>query len=262
MSLGLMLLLVACGPKNAAVAAPSAPVAIEARDIEARALEELAVAIEQRDDAAELQVRGAELARALAVGSADAHTREAAVELLLLLRDAPLNEEVPAESGKDTGLGAVAEDPLLDPEIVDTGFDTGASSNDPDLDPSGQAADARVAELIAEDQRELARAALRAGDWLGAVDALEPLKNTPSWASVEPYYIEAVDGWVGAERERIGQDYVATRGLPRAERLNALRGVRDDLDALVRTWPDSAYEEPLRNNLARVERELAELDGL
>ena len=89
-----------------------------------------------------------------------------------------------------------------------------------------------------------------------AIGVIEALRETETWPEVEPIWEEAVDGWVGLQRELLGQRFVASRDLPRAERMEELRAIRTALAALIDDYPNSAFVEPLMDNLERIERAL------
>ena len=114
--------------------------------------------------------------------------------------------------------------------------------------------------LVAEEQLQAARAALRAGDPHGAIDALTPLRGTIAWADAAGLWAEAVDGWVAEERERAGTLFLQARDASGAARRQGLLNVRDLLAALLADYPDSAYTEALTRNLERVEQALEPAD--
>ena len=122
---------------------------------------------------------------------------------------------------------------------------------DPDLPmPEAMlAADALTAEL----RVARARSAWQHGELRRALELLEPVRTDPL---ARVLYAEAVDAWVGAERERIGARYFASKSTARSERESELRSVRDALASLMETYPESSYRGALASNLERVEREL------
>lgn len=215
----LVLALIACTPKPAPADAPLQSVA----GAEQEALEALARELEGR--AGEGEQLGGELARALASGSADPGVREAAVELLLWLEEAPADAAAP-------------DDPL---------------------DPAGVAAEERATLRGADARVQVARDHLRHGRYRDAIDALAPLEGSVAWPDALPYWEEAVDGHVARERERAGELYMAARRFPLEARVAALEEVREVLDGLLREFPESSYATPLRENLERVERDLEAL---
>ncbi len=217
-------------PKPAAAIDPE----LATSDARAQDYAELASALAARTgphDAA-----AAELARALAQGGADDTVHAAAHDLLASMAAAP----------------EPADDPVADP-VSET-----PAPRDPVRQPTpeGVAADERAVALIADDRIAEARQALRYGDYELAIAALSPLRGSASWRDAEPFYAEAVDGFVGAERERVGKLYVNARKLTGDARRTALLQVRELLAGLVEAYPGSVYYEPLLNNLERVEREL------
>lgn len=114
--------------------------------------------------------------------------------------------------------------------------------------------DLAVADALTADLRvERAREVWRQGDSERAVRLLEPVREDPIAALL---YAEAVDSWVSAERERLGEVYFQARSGPRAERAGHLHEVQRGLSALIESYPESVYSEPLADNLERVEREL------
>ena len=121
---------------------------------------------------------------------------------------------------------------------------------------AGAAADRRASEITSEERLNRGRAALRRADYDSAIRLLEPLQGTADWSMASPYFQEAVDGWVAAERERAGRKYVQARRGPRSRRAAELVEVRGILAGLLETFPASAYASPVADNLRRVEREL------
>ena len=220
----LLLISLGCGPKTV----PTAAAATEptAATPERAELDGLTEQLESRAiaDDSEIYRHAALLAVALSDGEADPEIWDGAVALLELMAAEPT--------------------PVDEPE------------SEPVTDPDGIDADARATLRIADRRISLARESLRAGDYRATLDALELLRDGPGWEDALPYWEEAVDGWVAEERERAGQMYIAARSVPRAERITALEEVRDILDGLLSDFPDSAYAEPLLENLERIEREL------
>lgn len=123
------------------------------------------------------------------------------------------------------------------------------SSPELELPPAMRAADA----LTAEIRVERARAAWLEGDVYRALRLLEPVRED---AVARVLYSEAVDAWVGAERERLGARYFSAKSLDRATRKHELEAVQRGLAQLMDRYPDSAYADALASNLERVEREL------
>lgn len=128
------------------------------------------------------------------------------------------------------------------------------------VDLEGSAALERAVMTQAPDLLDESRLALRRGDYAQAIELLQVLQDTPAWTRARPYWVEAVDGYVGSERERAGQLYQSARSAPRAQRRDALLEVRQILDDLLSDYPASAYMLPLQRNLERVERELEMLE--
>lgn len=105
----------------------------------------------------------------------------------------------------------------------------------------------------AELRVERAREAWRAGELLRALKLLEPVREDPLAAAL---YDEAVDAWVGAERERLGRVYLDSKTEVVSTRRRNLLEVRKGLDELLESYPATAYADALAVNLERVEREL------
>ncbi|MBW2255779.1 MAG: hypothetical protein JRI25_14425 [Deltaproteobacteria bacterium] len=228
----ILLLVLACGPKTAPATATS-PV-----QAERAALEQLARDLEDGGEGDwEGRRLGAELATELAVGEADPTIRARALALLVWLRDYEEREPQPV------------------PEITPP-EDTGDPFQEEVVDPEGLRADTRATLQVADVRIARAREHLRRGDYGATLDALALLRDGPGWEDALPYWMEAVDLHVAQERERIGQLYVESKGYPREERRVRLMEVRDFLEGLVDDYPESAYAEPLEQNLERVEREL------
>ncbi|TNE92251.1 MAG: hypothetical protein EP330_02665 [Deltaproteobacteria bacterium] len=122
-------------------------------------------------------------------------------------------------------------------------------SLDGDVPPALAQADALTAEL----RVERARQAWVAGELERAVRLLSPVREDPLAAAL---YAEAVDAWVGAERERLGTRYFAAKTADRRTRRAELEAVRKGLAELLGSYPDCAYADALATNLERVEREL------
>ena len=131
-----------------------------------------------------------------------------------------------------------------------------ASSAQEALAEQGQLAADRA--LQAGSQYRIARAlrALRKEAYQEAIGIIEALRETELWPEAEPIWDEAVDSWVGSQREVLGQRFVASRDLPRPERIQELTAIRTALAALIDDYPNSAYVEPLMGNLERIERAL------
>jgi len=226
----ILLLALACGPKVAPASATS-PVGAERE-----ALEQLARDLEDRGEWEGYRL-GAELAAELAARDADPIVRARALSLLVWLRDT-----------EEPGLQPVPE--------VQPPTDTGEPFHEPEVDPEGLRADTRATLQVADARIARAREQLRRGDYGGTLDTLAILRDGPGWEDALPYWTEAMDLYVAQERERIGQLYLEAKGLPRAERRVRLEEVRDLLEGLLDDYPDSAYAEPLQQNLERIEREL------
>jgi hypothetical protein len=124
-----------------------------------------------------------------------------------------------------------------------------------DIDPSLPVPEAMsVADaLTAELRVERARRAWQRGELRRALDLLSPVRRDPLASAL---YGEAVDAWVGAERERIGTRYFALRNTDRGTREAELLAVRDALASLMEDYPESSYHGALATNLERIEREL------
>jgi len=133
-----------------------------------------------------------------------------------------------------------------------------ASGSTAQESPSEQGQSAGERALEAGSEHRIARAlrALRKEAYLEAIGVIEALRETETWPEVEPIWEEAVDGWVGVQRELLGQRFVASRDLPRTERIQEMQAIRAALAALIDDYPNSAYVEPLIANLERIERAL------
>lgn len=188
------------------------------------ALFELAEALQQRSDTDPVDLRATVVARSLAEGEVDSQTYEATVHMLLAVRDRPLNTEIEP-------MGVLALIVAMDPE-------------------------ARAMNRSTPSYLASGRAALRAGEYSTAVDLLYPVRQQPA---VLPFWREAVDGHVYAERERAGQIYQRSRAMDGRERVRRMLEARAILAGLVEAYPDTVYLEPLVRALARVERDLQSL---
>lgn len=122
--------------------------------------------------------------------------------------------------------------------------------------PAGLAADARAAAETVEVRLRAARVALVAGDTAEAVELLRPVAPDPR---VAPFWQEAVDAHVYAERERAGRIVAAAGAFPTAVRIGELRLARDLLAGLAEDYPESVYAEPVLDALSRVEHGLDQL---
>ena len=167
--------------------------------------------------------QGAKLARTLEEGVSDPEVRAASMALLHWL----------------------ATTDLRPPAAPDTG-----------VDPHGARADERATAETADTRIDQAREALRRGDYRAAIETLRPLKDGPGWEDAQPYWTEAVDGWVYQERERAGKLFVDAQRMQGKQRHDKLLEVQRILSGLIDDYPDSAYAQPLQDNLERVERAL------
>lgn len=224
----LVLLLFACAPKPAPAASLDA-VALpppHADNAQQGVLDTLAktLAEQQANTGVAAYGQGAALARSLEDGVADPQVVQTSIDLLHWLATTDLALPPAPETNADTAAGVHADDRAT-AETVDT----------------------RVAE---------ARDRLRRGDYQAAIEVLKPLKGGPRWADAEPYWEEAVDGWVYEERERAGHLFVGALKMKGAARHQALMQVHGILAGLLRDYPDSAYTKPLNEDLERVERSL------
>lgn len=219
-----LLLVLACTPKQAPASA-TAPISTEQQ-----AFEQLSEQLHaRRQDAPKVYDAASALAARMAVEAADPRVRADALRLLAALRDH--HSADPPQGGRD------APAPLED--------------------PAGVRADARATTLVLAYRVERAREALRRGDYAAAVDALEPLQGEPGWQEdAQPYWEEAADGYVAAERERLGGLYLEARKSERSQRIAGLREVQAGLIDLLERFPDSPYRDSLEESLGRVDREL------
>ena len=97
------------------------------------------------------------------------------------------------------------------------------------------------------------RKALAENRPLDAVALLAPL-TTPEAATLRK---EAIDTWARSERERVGHAFVGARAMPPGpERVEALEAVRVALVVINERFPDNAYAQAIRDNLAKVEADL------
>ncbi|MFZ5477130.1 MAG: hypothetical protein ACOZNI_10175 [Myxococcota bacterium] len=102
---------------------------------------------------------------------------------------------------------------------------------------------------------EAARLAMKEGRYLDAVAAAEKAEG----ADAKALRREAVDAWARSERERAGHLYLKAKELPAGDaRTKALGEARDALAAINTRFPDNAYAAQIRENVARVEADLAE----
>lgn len=261
MTLLLFTALLACVPKNAAAVPPAVSVVGSERD----SYEALSASLRARAAEGNRYELGATLAEYLADGWADPQVRAAAVVLL-----DELQREEAAELGtipSPEGVGHSGADPSAPTELEGTGqlpadaSDEGAGMDaEPLEDAEGVARDSRAITAIAGDKIQRARTALRAADYSLAIAELDPLRDGPAWSDARPFWEEAVDGFVGVERERVGALFLDSRSLSGQPRRDKLEQVRALLADLIDTYPASSYVEPLTRNLERVERELEGTD--
>lgn len=116
-----------------------------------------------------------------------------------------------------------------------------------DAGPDGDA-------LLAEARDLLAQA--RYDDVLTRVASIPP----GSSAAVEGAAVqkEAIDAWARERREQAGVAFLAARELePGPERTAAIESVRRSLVEINQRFPGNAYAEQIRENVARVDAELA-----
>lgn len=101
-----------------------------------------------------------------------------------------------------------------------------------------------------------ARKALADARYLDAVSLLST-SSSPEAATVRK---EAVDAWARAERERAGHSFLEARALPPGnEKILALREVRKALSAINERFPDNAYAAQIKDNVTKVDADLAAL---
>ena len=108
------------------------------------------------------------------------------------------------------------------------------------------------------DQAALAAARKAVADarYLDAVSLLST-SSSPESAAVRK---EAVDAWARAERERAGHAFLDARALPPGnEKILALQEVRKALAAINDRFPDNAYAAQIKDNLVKVDADLAAL---
>lgn len=97
---------------------------------------------------------------------------------------------------------------------------------------------------------EDARALLAEGRYVEALRGLEPVKGQHP-----QLWIEAVDGYVHAERERAGALYLKAKDMPEGEvRDSAFDEVIRILEGLVADYPESSYAADIQENLVTVRR--------
>lgn len=110
------------------------------------------------------------------------------------------------------------------------------------------------AALVAE-----ARAAVSSGAYAQAIATLDRVAvSDPAAAEAVALRKEAVDAFARQERERAGEAFLKARALPAGpERTAALHAVRAALTDINQRFPDNAYAEPIRENIARVDAELS-----
>jgi hypothetical protein len=124
---------------------------------------------------------------------------------------------------------------------------------------------ARSPEAIRDEGVVAVREALSRSDYRRALDLLEQLDEelgaaggvTDEDERLDALRLEAVDGWVHAERERAGKLFLSARQIPEPEaRRAAFVEVADILRGLRNGYPESSYADAIARNLALVEREL------
>lgn len=104
-----------------------------------------------------------------------------------------------------------------------------------------------------------ARGSVSSGAYAEAIVALDTIAPTdPSFGEAQTLRREAVDAFARQERERAGEAFLKARDLPIGpERSLALQFVRATLVDINQRFPDNAYAEQIRENITRVDAELA-----
>lgn len=124
-----------------------------------------------------------------------------------------------------------------------------------DLDSALTEADRRALLQTVEERLARGRAALRRGDPEAAIRVLRPVRADPR---VAPFWQEAVDGHVYAQRELAARWFQVAQRTDGRARQHALGQAREILASLAQDFPGSVYAEPVLDALARVERTLDE----
>lgn len=113
-----------------------------------------------------------------------------------------------------------------------------------------------VGPVAAPPSVEPARKALAEARYLDAIAALAGI-DTPDAVALRK---EAIDAWARQERERAGHLFLEARDLgPGAERAAAMRKARQVLVDVNERFPNNAYGAQIRDNIAKIDAELAKL---
>jgi hypothetical protein len=107
----------------------------------------------------------------------------------------------------------------------------------------------------------LAQAQSRLNNWdhAAAVELLAPLRGGTNSESVESLWQRAVDGLVHGSRERAGERFIRARRLENGpEKVAEIQAVLDDLEGLLRDYPESSYTDAIERNIRVVKRDLGD----
>jgi len=187
-------------------------------------------------DAGGQQVVGSYLAQ---LATAEEHAVPAAVEFQEepLSLDAPFAEslddlEVIEASPMEAGLAAQVGVPV-EPEVS--------------------------ADETPSQEEVLAQAQSRLNNWdhAAALELLAPLRGGAEPEEVESLWQQAVDGLVHGSRERAGERFIRARRLENGpDKVQEIQAVLDELEGLLRDYPESSYTDAIERNIRVVKRDL------
>jgi len=170
------------------------------------------------------------------LAAAEEHAIPVAVEFPEepILLEAPVSETLSEADSVEADLAAQVGVPV-DPEVP------------ADETPSQE-------ELLA-----LAQSRLNNWDHAAAVELLAPLRGGADMESVESMWQQAVDGLVHGSRERAGERFIRARRLENgAEKVAEIQAVLDELEGLLRDYPESSYSDAIERNIRVVKRDLGD----
>jgi hypothetical protein len=176
---------------------------------------------------------------------------------LLPGEDATPQVEIIDDAGTAVAVPLV-EEPLDEP----AGVMELPEASDPVTESPGRSADAIRAEAVTSLRELLSRSAYaEALERLAQLDSdlleADGVDEGEQAGAIAALQQEAVDGWVGAERERAGKLFLAARELPDpAQRAAAFEEVVSILEGLLADYPQSSFSDALARNLQLVQREL------
>ncbi len=107
----------------------------------------------------------------------------------------------------------------------------------------------------------LAQAESRLNNWdhAAAIELLAPLRGGADSESVESMWQQAVDGLVHGARERAGERFIRARRLENGpEKVLEIQAVLDQLEGLLRDYPESSYTDAIERNIRVVKRDLGD----